>query len=183
MLKSSFSFASLPSFTSFASLALASSLLSVACGGSPDATEPNASANEDVRSSLYACHVDDDCVAIAAMGCCPDGSDVAVNKHKVQAYESSHVCTHQQICPNHIVLETRVAQCDNATKKCAMIQPGDIHCGGFIMNAHKCTAGFACELQGHVPDVGGTCKKSCVQTMMCMTNEHFDHVACACVAN
>ena len=179
MFKTSFSSALL-SFASLTSL----SLFAVACGSASGANESTAAANEDVRSSLYSCQVDDDCVAIPALGCCPDGSDVAVNKHKVSAYESSHVCTHApQFCPKHIVLETRVAQCDNATKKCAMIQPGDIHCGGFIRNAHQCTTGYACDFQGHVPDVGGVCAKSCVQNMMCMTNEHFDHTACACVPN
>ena len=173
------SFYSACSAVAFSSL----SLFAVGCGSAPGANESTATANEDVKSSMYACQVDDDCTAIPALGCCPDGSDVAVNKNKVSAYEASHVCTQQQICPQHIVLETRVAQCDNTTKKCAMIQPGDIHCGGFIRNAHQCTAGYSCDFHGHPPDVGGTCAKTCVQKIMCMTTEHFDHTLCKCVAN
>jgi hypothetical protein len=170
------------SFLSFCSVA-SLSVFAVACGSAPDSSESTATANQDVKRSMYACQVDDDCTAIPALGCCPDGSDVAVNVHKVAAYESSHVCTQQQICPRHIIVETRVAECDNSTKKCVMIQPTDIHCGGNIRNAHACTSGFSCDFHGHPPDVGGSCAKTCIENKMCMTTEHFDHTACTCVPN
>ncbi len=107
--------------------------------------------------ALDACSVDADCVAVPFGGCCPDGTLAAVNSSEVDAYAAAHACaTPPGLCPQHEVLETRVAQCNNGTKRCEMIQPGDIKCGGFIMNAHHCPDAFTCMLN-HIPDVPGTC--------------------------
>jgi len=154
----------------------------LACSGAP--ADDTTSSDEAAKVNIYACQVDSDCVAIPAGGCCPNGSDVAVNKHHVHTYESQHQCTNPpRYCPLYVIHETRVAQCNTTTNKCEMIQPEDIHCGGFTRNPHSCPTGYSCDFSGHVPDVPGVCKKVCIQTVACMTNAHWDHVACACVPN
>jgi hypothetical protein len=103
------------------------------------------------------CQTDADCIAVDAAGCCPDGTDVAVNANAGDAYAAYAVCTMPpQTCPQHVVVETRVAQCNFTTNHCEMIQPEDIHCGGFIARTHACPDNFACHFSG-VPDVGGSC--------------------------
>jgi hypothetical protein len=163
-------------------LAATSPLFALACSSAP--ADSTASNDEASKVNVYACTVDSDCVAISAGGCCPNGTEVAVNKHHIKAYENAHECTDPpHICPLYVIHETRVAQCNNTTSKCEMIQPADIHCGGFMRNAHSCPSGYSCDFEGHVPDVPGICKQSCFETQECLTTEHWDNNACACVAN
>jgi outer membrane lipoprotein-sorting protein len=103
------------------------------------------------------CQTDADCLAVDAGGCCPDGHDVAINANATADYARFATCTNPpQVCPQHVVLETRVAQCNFATNHCEMIQPEDIHCGGFIATTHSCPANYTCHFPG-VPDAGGNC--------------------------
>ena len=171
----------LKNFISFGALAAISAV--VAC--SANVGDNTSTTDEASKASLVACHVDSDCVAIPAGGCCPNGSDAAVNKHHVTAYENAHECTSPPcFCPLYVIHETRVAQCNTATNKCEMIQPEDIHCGGFTRNPHSCPTGYGCDFSGHVPDVPGVCKKTCAPNhVMCMTYQHWDGNACACVDN
>ncbi len=104
---------------------------------------------------IFDCDVDTDCVAVSR-GCCANGWKEAVNSSQQDSYRSALECVPNQICPLYIVNDTRVALCDNATRQCQMIAPQDIHCGGFIRNAHQCPAGWQCHFNG-VPDVGGSC--------------------------
>jgi hypothetical protein len=105
------------------------------------------------------CTVDADCVSVPTGGCCIDGSLTAVNANAIDAYDASVACTvvPRPLCPQHIVLDTRVAQCNTATNRCEMIAPEQIHCGGNIRNAHTCPDGFACQLVISRPDTGGSC--------------------------
>ena len=103
------------------------------------------------------CATDDDCVAVPAGGCCPDGRSAAVNKDSVDAYAAATACTEPpHVCPLHVILETRVPQCNTGTTKCEMVEPTDIRCGGFTMHPHQCPSGYMCHFEG-VPDVPGHC--------------------------
>lgn len=166
------------------SVAVLSSASVLACSSAPT-NEGSGSTDEASKTSIYACQVDSDCVAIPAGGCCPNGSEAAVNKHHVTAYNNAHECTNPpHVCPLYVIHETRVAQCNTATNKCEMIQPENIHCGGFTRNPHSCPTGYACDFSGHVPDVPGVCKKTCAPNhAMCLRYQHWDGNACACVDN
>jgi hypothetical protein len=129
--------------------------------GAPDAAADAGSGGGDDSGDLgpfAACDVDDDCVATARLGCCDNGWLVAINRAQVDAYDAAFACrTPRPVCAMYRVIDTRVAECDNATKQCVMIAVDQIACGGFIRNAHPCPDGYACDYQGHVPDVPGQC--------------------------
>jgi hypothetical protein len=109
-------------------------------------------------SPYVACHTDADCVAIEAPACCPNGTKVAVAKGEEQAYADAHACTQAPTtCPLAVILDPRVALCDNGTHQCTMVAPEDIACGGNMLDAHQCPTGFACHYD-HVPDVPGACQ-------------------------
>jgi hypothetical protein len=119
------------------------------------------SARKKSHPEFYTCKDDSDCVAVEKAGCCPNGFLVAVNKNEVKAYETKYACTTPpQTCPLFVVHDTRVAQCDFQAHACQMIDPTQIHCGGFINPNHSCPDGFSCNFAGHVPDVGGSCVAS-----------------------
>ncbi len=103
------------------------------------------------------CTTDDDCVAVFAGGCCPDGRKAAVRVGSEDDYAAATTCDQPPaVCPLHVILETRVAQCDYAAHQCAMIAPEDIRCGGFVMHPHQCPAHYECHITGN-PDVPGSC--------------------------
>ncbi len=133
---------------------------------------------------FFACKVDSDCVAIPLAGCCDNGYKVAVNVNEVDAYDAANACTTPNpVCPLFVINDTRVAQCDFTTHACQMIDPTQIHCGGFINPSHSCPSGYSCKFSG-VPDVGGTCVQSCdPTTLACEAYQHADLTACACVDN
>lgn len=110
-------------------------------------------------SDWAACATDADCTAVPTGGCCPDGSLTAVNVDGIDAYDTASACTAnpRPLCPQHLVVDDRVAQCDTTTKHCAMIEPTAIHCGGNILGAHACPDGFHCQLVVNRPDTGGSC--------------------------
>jgi hypothetical protein len=145
----------------------------VGCGGAQlmagdlTAAEDVESAKEDsarkcTHPDYFKCEVDADCVAIEQPSCCPHGYQVAVNGHEVKAYEEKFACTAPpRVCPLYVVNDTRVAQCDFTKHQCQMIDPTEIHCGGFIAppRQHQCPTGFACHL-GLIADTGGSCVAS-----------------------
>jgi hypothetical protein len=150
---------------SMLAVAVVGSLSVAACAAPTDApADPEEAAAEsqdaELRMASYnACHSDDDCETVSKGGCCPNGWNVAVNKTKATAYANATKCTiHNQMCPLGMVLDTRVAQC-NAKKKCEMVKPEDIACGGFIMGAHHCPTGYSCDHTGVNPDAAGKCVK------------------------
>ena len=123
------------------------------------AADETSQSDEDLKSGVYSCKVDSDCVAISKGGCCPNGWKVAVNKHKVQQYDSSHECKNPQVCPLYVIDDTRVAECNVDTQKCEMVAPEDIACGGFTTNPHKCPKGWTCEAN-KIPDAPGSCAQN-----------------------
>ena len=104
------------------------------------------------------CAVDDDCTAVDRGGCCPDGSEFAVNTSSTADYAASVACTvtPRPLCPQHMINDTRAAQCNYDTGHCHMIAPEDIRCGGFTMHPHACPMGYDCHFDG-VPDIPGHC--------------------------
>jgi hypothetical protein len=138
------------------------SLFTAACASAPDAREDATSSDEDElrKSSIFACHMDADCVAVEKAECCPSGRLVAVNKNHTDDYAKAYACTDKPTaCPLYVIKDTRVAECSNASHKCEMVAIEDIQCGGFIGNAHACPTGYACTHAGASmnPDLPGAC--------------------------
>jgi hypothetical protein len=148
-------------FSLFALVSL-SSFSVAACAASTDSSTDEGqaanSADEELKASITACKIDDDCTAVSQGGCCDNGYLFAVNKTKVTQYENATKCTAnpRPMCPMFMVHDTRVAQCNTTTNKCEMIQPTDIKCGGFVAHPHACPSGYDCEAGG-MPDMPGSC--------------------------
>ena len=89
--------------------------------------------------------------------CLPDGLDAQVDLDAIAVLP-----VFKWLAKQAGVHDTRVAQCDFGKHSCQMIDPTQIHCGGFIAPAfrHDCPTDFECNFAGHVPDVGGTCVAS-----------------------
>ncbi|SRR5260221_13819582 len=145
----------------FMAFAVVGTFAAIGCSSNPNTDVVNGdgaqATDEEIKTGMYACNRDSDCVAISKGGCCPNGYEVAVNKTHVQAYEASHECHVKQICPLYVILDRRVPECDVSQKKCVMVQPEDIRCGGFTINPHTCPKGWTCDLSKHVPDIPGNC--------------------------
>ena len=152
---------SIKPIVSFVALAAITSFSVVACTTSTDASSEDPTGevqDQELRKSITACNVDADCVAVPRGGCCSNGHMEAVNKHHIQAYKNATKCTMHVMCPMYLVHDTRVAECDAAVKQCKMVAIEDIKCGGFVMNAHQCPAGYDCDTTGTNPDLPGTCE-------------------------
>lgn len=141
----------------FSAFALVGVFAGIGCSSAPVSTDDSQATDEEIKSGMYACKKDSDCVAISKGGCCPNGWNVAVNKDHVKQYDASHVCNEQIACPLYVILDRRVAECDVSKNKCVMVAPDDIRCGGFTINPHTCPKGWSCDYSGHVPDVPGNC--------------------------
>jgi hypothetical protein len=105
------------------------------------------------------CTTDADCAAVDRGGCCTDGSLFAVNTDSKTDYAAAVACTAnpRPLCPQHIIDDTRVAQCNYDTGRCHMIAPEDIRCGGFTAHPHQCPANYDCKLTISMPDIPGAC--------------------------
>lgn len=101
------------------------------------------------------CVHDDDCAAVNKGGCCPDGTLFAVNTSSIDDYAEAAVCTQPpgMLCPNHMILDTRVAECN--ANKCGMVAIPDILCGAHSVNSHQCPDGYSCNAPG--TDAAGHC--------------------------
>lgn len=159
---------SLKTLFSMLAITVVGSLSIAACAAPTDgaaaASDEPAAESQDAElttASYNACHTDDDCVAVSKGGCCPNGWNVAVNKTKAGAYAKATACkVHNQMCPLYLVNDTRTAQCNAGTKKCELVKPEEIACGGFIAHAHKCPTGYICTHSGGMhPDLPGKCTK------------------------
>ncbi len=106
---------------------------------------------------LFSCNVDADCVALPAHSCCGQCLNAAVNKDQVVAYQAQPLDCGGHACTVLCRIETRVAQCNTAAKKCEMIEPTDIVCGGHTINPHRCPASFVCDDPGAAWDAPGKC--------------------------
>jgi hypothetical protein len=143
--------------------------------GCSSAGDPTGSESEDIQlmggfrlpavrapscggnDGTLACQTDGDCVAVPLGGCCDNGWKTAVNRDAVSAYANSASCQRTRpICPQYVVNDTRVPECNRANHQCTMVAIDDIACGGFIMHPHWCPDGFDCVF-GHVPDIPGRC--------------------------
>ena len=137
-------------------------------GGATDAGCADAHAETDaeadagvseggIPAEYRACQVDDDCVAVALASCCHNGWKTAVNRNEADAYEDAFACDNPRpICPQYIVNDTRVAECNKGSLLCEMVPIDQIACGGFITHPHQCPDGYGC-VYGHIPDVPGSC--------------------------
>ncbi|MEO8798245.1 MAG: PPC domain-containing protein, partial [Polyangiaceae bacterium] len=112
------------------------------------------------------CNVDADCKAVPANGCCHNGRNDAVNKNHVKDYTASFTCPQTNpICPLYIMLDTRVAECNNGTHTCEMVAIDDIACGAYALNSHSCPDGYDCNTPG--PDRPGSCEQSDAGSKFC----------------
>lgn len=119
-------------------------------------------------AAMLACTKDADCTAIANPACCQGWRQVAVNKSSVAAYTNQNQCAPPYPpCappPDPDVVgnaeSQKVAQCNTTTKRCEMIHPDDIKCGGFIANPHTCPSTWICIEP--VNDQPGDCHRGCV---------------------
>jgi hypothetical protein len=112
--------------------------------------------------TLFACNTDDDCAAVPLASCCQNGILAAVNIDQIDAYYAEFACdTPPATCPQFVVDDQRVAQCDFTKHQCQMIDPTQIRCGGFIAPAlqHACPDGYECHYTS-VPDLPGSCVAS-----------------------
>ncbi len=136
--------------------------------------------------NFLTCTIDSDCVAVSIGGCCPSGKKAAVNNSvdAINGYAAAHACNNPHpICPEILFVDKRVPNCNFQTNTCEMVDPGTIHCGGFIQRRHECTQDYHCKLVG-VPDVGGTCVHNCnLGAIQCPNYQHVDEDACGCADN
>ena len=110
---------------------------------------------------FYDCKVDADCVATsAAPGCCNHGTKFAVAATEVAAWDKANACT-PGICAQYMLLDNRVAECNNGTHTCEMVAPSDIVCQAYSINSHSCPAGYNCAQNPQVADIGGKCVETC----------------------
>lgn len=153
----------------FASFAATACAATTDDPSSPDDGSSSEAQDEELRKSIQACSVDADCTAVPRGGCCSNGWMEAVNKHHVVAYEHATACklNPPPMCPMYMVHDTRVPECNTSTKKCEMVAPEDIQCGGFMMNSHACPDGYSCDHTGVNPDLPGKCVKDPPQAPDC----------------
>ncbi len=110
-------------------------------------------------ASLTACNVDTDCVKVGA-GCCRQ-SFTAVAVGQEQAYRDSLGCD-GIFCAAVVPPPTDdVAQCNNNTKQCELVDPLAIRCGGHVINMHTCPDEYVCAGAQLAVDVPGSCRKPC----------------------
>jgi hypothetical protein len=111
-------------------------------------------------ATFDACSVDADCLKIH-VGCCKR-FEGAINASQLEAYQASLSCPANPICPAVLTQMTdRVAQCNSDTKKCELVAPNDIRCGGHVINNHACPDQYECVGEGLAADIPGACRKRC----------------------
>jgi hypothetical protein len=156
-------------FKSLATLAACSLALAAAACGSAPSSEVAESSNQAMTSpaadpAFTPCAFDSDCVAVPQAGCCNNGWLVAVNSDLVDDYNTANTCTvHNMMCMQYVVVDTRVAVCDNTSLACQMVAPTSIQCGGTDVNAHSCPAGYGCVLANDGSGLG-TCTQGAPST-------------------
>lgn len=110
------------------------------------------------------CNVDADCAKIDK-ACCANMGKTAVLASKAGAYTASLGCVQPVACTRVLTRPDYSApQCNRATKKCELVQPKDITCGGFVPPGleHKCPDGYSCKVSGAgLVDAPGKCVQFC----------------------
>ena len=110
--------------------------------------------------AYLSCQKDADCVKITA-GCC-NLAWTAVVAGKEQEYRDSLQCPEGLMCPKMMIVDTNdVAQCNNNSHTCELVDPLAMACGGHTINMHSCPDGFVCQGPGLAYDATGTCRKPC----------------------
>lgn len=146
---------SVSKLVSLFAVVVTTSLSVAACAAdtSEPAAEATGSDEQDLSmSKITACTTDADCVAVDQGGCCHNGYLAAVNKHHVKAYENSTACKTNPppFCPQFLVHDTRVAQCNEKVGKCEMVAPTDCRTNGCGTGStcQVCWGSFACVPKG-----------------------------------
>ncbi|MDB4935897.1 MAG: bacillopeptidase [Labilithrix sp.] len=110
------------------------------------------------------CEVDADCVKVDK-ACCSNYGSTAIVAGKEQAYKNSLACPAPLFCPLFVQApDYSMAECNRTTKKCELVKPKDIKCGGFLLPAaqHQCPDNYNCmHSPGVNPDTSGTCVQFC----------------------
>jgi hypothetical protein len=113
-----------------------------------------------------ACEQDSDCTKILG-GCCKLGW-VAVRAGAEAAYFDGLDCPADLVCAQYVPNPIDdVAQCNNDTKKCELVDPLNIRCQGHTINMHSCPDGYTCIGEGLAYDVPGVCRTACVTAADC----------------
>lgn len=113
-----------------------------------------------------ACQKDSDCTKILG-GCCKLGW-VAVRSGAEAAYFDALECPDDLICAQYVPNPIDdVAQCNNDTNKCELVDPLNIRCQGFSINPHFCPVGYQCIGEGLAYDVPGVCRTACATAADC----------------
>jgi hypothetical protein len=110
--------------------------------------------------SPTACTQDSDCTKILG-GCCSNAW-TAIHAGSEAAYRESLQCPIGRMCPLFVPNAIDdVAQCNNNTHQCELVDPLAVSCGGHVRNMHTCPDGFVCEGAGLPVDATGACRKPC----------------------
>jgi hypothetical protein len=106
---------------------------------------------------IFTCASDHDCVAVARAECCPTGLKAAINASAEARYYATYACgDHPNVCPIYLIVDRRVAECNRGSRRCELIDPEQIQCGGFIRDPHQCAPGWTCQ-RNAIPDLPGQC--------------------------
>ena len=124
----------------------------------PAASAPDEGTPAAGPTTLFrTCQVDTDCVAVDRVGCCHNGYKEAVAVSEKDAYAHSFTCPQAHpVCPMFIMRDMRVAQCDTAAHRCAMVRAEEIACGGSGTTQHHCPSGYQCQAP-KTPSATGQC--------------------------
>jgi hypothetical protein len=110
--------------------------------------------------SMKTCHVDTDCVRVAASCCAVGNNWEAVARGQEAAFAAGLGCGAYDFCPTFIVADDDTqAECNQKTHLCEAVKAADIACGGGMPNAHACPESFACV--GGPVDRPGHCAREC----------------------
>lgn len=110
------------------------------------------------------CAVDADCVKVSKICCENLGQWTAVRAGREQAFRDSLACPAPLMCPMIMTKpDYAMPQCNQATRKCELVQPKDIACGGFVPagTQHECPEGYQCRYDDPTGDVPGKCVQGC----------------------
>jgi hypothetical protein len=85
-----------------------------------------ADAAASADAGYFTCSSPHDCVAVRFLAnCCYNGWKIAVARDEAEAYIAATTCAPnvQHLCPEYVVVDTRVPACDMADHTCIMVEP------------------------------------------------------------
>ncbi len=116
---------------------------------------------------FFSCNRDSDCEKTYD-GCCQLNSYVAVKTGTADGYHASLGCAQFPVCPRIAIRQDfSMAECNYATKKCEIVQPHDIACGGHTVNPHACPSDWTCNGPNLPVDGTGQCNQDCTSSGVC----------------